>query len=592
MRRSLIIGAVLCLLAGSLLAPWLWGGGGRGGAASSPGSTRRLPVRDRVASIDPLAFSGPGSAVLAVGINIFEPLYQYHHLARPYRVIPCIADSLPAATADPLVWEIRLRDDVRFHDDACFPDGRGRIVTSSDVAYTLRRIADARTPAAAWPLLAGRITGLDAERAGGAPAEGLATPDPRTLRLRLTRPWPQLAMVLAHPATAIVPPEAVERYGASFGAHPVGTGPYRLSRLVPNVRVELERWDGWRGETYPDEGADGDAALGLLADAGRRLPFIDRLEFTCMQADQPAWLLFQEGGLDCIGIPGANWSEVIGPDRRLRPEPAARGLAIETHPAMFSRWIGFDMGDPLIGSNLPLRRAISLAIDRDGFNRTFLSSRSELPRGVIPRLLPESRSGLDDPWMRFDPVRAREQVAEAERLHGGPLPGLVMRFGGKGPVQRQVGDLIVRWFEAVGLQLRIDYVEEDALRAALRDHPAQLSWGLGYSMRIPDPVDVFRTFRTGDELVNPFRYSNAEFDALYDRVLDLPAGAERTAACQRMEDIILADLPCAVMLDYTWVSLRHGWLRNRKPHAMYGLGGQAKYERIDAPSRAAWPAGR
>lgn len=163
-----------------------------------------------------------------------------------------------------------------------------------------------------------------------------------------------------------------------------------------------------------------------------------------------------------------------------------------------------------------------------------------------------------------------------------------MRFGGKGAVQRQVGDLTTRWFEAVGLRVRMDYVDEDVLRAGLSDQPAQLSWGLGYSMRIPDPTDVFKSFRSGEAPANPFHYRNPEFDALYDQMILLTESSERAAICQRMEDILLADLPCAVMLDYTWVSVSHGWFKNRKPHSFYELGGQAKYERIDTSKRSRW----
>lgn len=594
-RKTLLISAIL-MLCGAAGAALLAGGQAD---PAAPGNVRRLAIRDRVAGIDPLFCTGPGSASVAIGVNVFEPLFQYHHLRRPYTVIPCLAAALPEATEDALTWIIRIRDDVRFHDDPCFPDGRGRLVVADDVVRTLRRIADPRRPASAWPMLAGRIAGLDSYRSRLAEAAadaaidpqvaGLAAIDERTLRIGLTRPWPQLAMVLAHPGTAVVPIEAVERYGTEFGSHAVGTGPYRLAAIEPNVRVELRRWDGWRGEDYPADGAAGDAEAGLLADAGRRMPFIDALEFTCVRADQPGWLLFMQGRLDAVGIPASSWSEVIGPDRSLLPAQARRGLSLETFPAVYSRWIGFNMADPLIGGNLPLRRAISLAIDREGFNRIFLSSRSSLPRGIIPQLLPEHRVGLDDPWMRFDPPGARLQVAEAERLHGGPLPELAMRFGGKGAIQRQIGDLIQRWFAEVGLRVRIDYIEEDALRASLRANPAHLAWGLGYSMRVPDPVDVLRTFRSGEIESNPFSYRNPEFDALYDRLVPLPPGEERSSICWRMEDLLLHDLPCVVMLDYTWVSLRHHWLRNRKPHAFYGLGGQAKYERIDTVERARWP---
>ena len=76
-------------------------------------------------------------------------------------------------------------------------------------------------------------------------------------------------------------------YGEEFINHPVGTGPYRLAEWRRGSKIVLERNPTYREEFYPSEGEEGDAEKGLLDDAGKPLPLIDRTEITIIEEDQP-----------------------------------------------------------------------------------------------------------------------------------------------------------------------------------------------------------------------------------------------------------------------------------------------------------------
>src|SRR5215475_4178094 len=81
--------------------------------------------------------------------NVYDTLLEYHYLARPYRLIPGLAASVPQAQDLPdgrQAYRFQLRPGVLFHADPCFsPDAAGRRtreVTTADIAFALARIAD------------------------------------------------------------------------------------------------------------------------------------------------------------------------------------------------------------------------------------------------------------------------------------------------------------------------------------------------------------------------------------------------------------------------------------------------------------------
>src|SRR5690606_10965825 len=111
--------------------------------------------------------------------NVFDTLLEYHYLDRPYRLIPALAEAVPAGeprAGGRVAYRFRLRPEARFQADPCFPpaaDGtRSRAVEAADVAFALARIAD---PAVGSPVIDtfARVHGLRAfgERLSAARAD-------------------------------------------------------------------------------------------------------------------------------------------------------------------------------------------------------------------------------------------------------------------------------------------------------------------------------------------------------------------------------------------------------------------------------------
>jgi ABC-type oligopeptide transport system substrate-binding subunit len=94
------------------------------------GSVYRHTMDGAPTSLDPAHASNIYANFLAV--NLYDTLYRYKYLARPYELEPNLATALPEVSGDGRVYTIRLKANARFIDDASFPGGRGRPVTAQD----------------------------------------------------------------------------------------------------------------------------------------------------------------------------------------------------------------------------------------------------------------------------------------------------------------------------------------------------------------------------------------------------------------------------------------------------------------------------
>ncbi len=256
---------------------------------------------------------------------IFDSLYRYDYLARPYRIVPNTAAALPEISADGKTWTIRIRPGIYFADDPVFK-GKRRELTAADYVYSLERILDPQMRSNSLQIVDGRFVGADAvvarAKATGhfdydAPLEGLRAVDRYTLHFELVFPDYELLSNLTTTATAAVAREVVDAWHDPSGwvmGHPVGTGPYRLAEWRRGQRIVLEANPGFREERFPQATDASDRAL-VRGLAGRRLPLTRRVVISVIEEAQPRLLAFRQGDLDFVAVPNELISKVIGARR-------------------------------------------------------------------------------------------------------------------------------------------------------------------------------------------------------------------------------------------------------------------------------------
>lgn len=555
-------------------------------------------ISSKIRGLDPMDIGDTTSSGL--GSNIYECLYQYHYLKRPYELIPALAAELPQVSSDGLTYTILIRNDVFFQDNPCFQasNGQGRKVVAQDVVYSWMRLADIKNLSKNWWIFDSRIQGLDEFRQYAQsvsskkdvdydrPIEGLKAIDDVTLQIKLTKPWPQILYLLAHLPTAVVAREAVEHYGDEFLNHPVGTGPYRLEKWRRGSKIILTRNPTFRNEQYPSEGEPEDEANGLLTDAGKSLPLIDRAEYTIIEEDQPYWLTFLSGDTDSAGIPKDNFSQAIATNHELSPDMKRRGIILSKFQDPATFWYGFNMEDPLVGQNLPLRQAMNAAFDRDRYIELFLNGRGATAHGVLPPMFADFNPELNSPYTKFDLTRANELVEDARRQHGGPLPKIVLTVGGTDTTARQMGQFLKRSYEKIGLNFDVEYMDWPSAQDKVKTKSAQM-YAMGWVADYPDAESFMLLFYgpNASPGANNMNYKNKTFDHLYEKVVAATPSTQRTHWIQQMEQMVIDELPCVLTVHRTNYVLRYPWVKNSKPH-VFG-GGYLKYQNIDMAMRHA-----
>ena len=96
-----------------------------------------------------------------VNREIFDPLYRYDYLARPFKVVPNTAAALPEISADGLTWTIKVRPGIYFTDDPAFK-GKKRELTAADYVYGWKRLIDPRLRSINAQIFDDRLAGADA----------------------------------------------------------------------------------------------------------------------------------------------------------------------------------------------------------------------------------------------------------------------------------------------------------------------------------------------------------------------------------------------------------------------------------------------
>lgn len=517
-----------------------------------------------------------------VVVNAYDTLYRYKYLARPYELTPNLAAAMPEISEDGLVYTIPLKETGRYIDSEVFEDGKGRRVTAHDFVYSIKRHFDPENISQGRWLWEGKIKGMAEWAEAGADYDeavpGLRALDDFTVRVELTKPFPQFVHTLAMGFSALVPHEAVAAHGRDLGTRAVGSGPWELThysrtqvRFAPNPNFREESLD-LAFEGY-DEAEHGD--LGIEHLDGKVPPFVDRLEIDFIQESAARWASFTSGReIMLSGLPVEQTDAVLASKDpvTLKPEYAER-YRMDTGPEAGLVFSVFNMDDPAIGyhedpereeRNRALRCAMRDAFDWQTRNERFYSDLGIVFPGVIPPILEEFDEDLSRASVTQDVERARARLEEAGWTAEN-LPeldyGLVSSV-----LAREMYEEFRGYMEAAGIpgdRIKAQtYATFGDYNRALRSSELSIM-GYGWGLDYPDAENVLQLFYgpNGAPGSNASNYDNPEYNRLFEQASTMQPGPERTAIYHRMNRMLIEDCVGIIGLTRSRVTLWHKKVR-------------------------------
>ncbi len=553
----------------------------------------RLALSSELPGFDPV-HAGDGTSV-DVQAQIMEPLFQYSYLKRPYQLEPLIAEAMPQVSGDQLTYTIKLKKGVLFQDDPAFKatDGKGRELVAEDFIFQFKRIADVNNKSSGWSFFDGRIKGLNEFRKMtqktnkpdySYPVEGLKALDKYTLQIKLIEPYPQLMYVLAMPYSVPMAKEVLDAYGEEIINHPVGTGPFKMQLWVRNSQLVLVRNPSFRGETYPVEGEAEDKVEGNLEDAGKPIPFVDKVQYSFIMEDQPLWLNFMKGKLDFGGIPKDNYDKAVTRERELSPEMKAKGIILRKSAVPMIGYIGFNMEDAVLGKNKYLRQALCLSFDVKKYIELFSNNRASAAQMIIPPDFEGYDPKYVHPYLRYDLKKAAELLEKAGFPGGKGLPALQLDIGSTDSTVRQMAEFIVKQFAQIGVVVTVNAMTWPQFLDKLNRRNVQI-FALAWSGDYPDAENFLQLLYGPNASPgnNHSHYSNPAFDSLYDTIRVMPPSPQRTLLYKKMAMMINEDCPLLFTSNPIGFGLRYQWVHNSKRH--FFANNVLKYIRIDTKMR-------
>ncbi|MFC5282195.1 ABC transporter substrate-binding protein [Pedobacter alpinus] len=471
-------------------------------------------------SLDP-AFAR-NQNVLWMTNQIFNGLVQ---IDDSLNIKPCVAKSWEIS-ADGSIYTFHLRDDVYFHDDELFANGKGRKTIASDFKYSFSRIIDPKTASSGAWIFNDKVSGSNAFMA----------PNDSTFVIKLNKAFPPFLAMLTGQYCSVIPFEVAEKYGKEFRTHPIGTGPFKFKYWKEGeVLVFL------KNENYFEKDS-----------LGVRLPYLDAVKATFIPDKQTAFMEFVKKKLDYFNsIDGSYRDDILTKSGKMTPKYIGK-FNLRKGPYLNTEYLGILVDSSLaIVKNSPLkhkkiRQAISYAINRERLVK-YLRNSIGIPgtAGFIPAGMP-GFNAIAVKGYSYDPEKARQLLKEAGFANGKGMPTITLSTT---TTYKDLIEFIQGELNNVGIKSIIEVNQSASLREVIAKRQVNFfrgSWIADYA-----DGEIYLSMFYSKNFVpigpNYTSFNNKEFDKLYESLYKYRDDLERFKLYQKMDQIVMDEAPVVVL---------------------------------------------
>ncbi len=529
-----------------------------------------VALTSEVSTLDPVnSYDNVSGSVI---YNVYEQLYEYHYLNRPYELKPLLAESMPVVENQGKRYVIKLKKKIRYHDHKAF-GGKPRFVIAEDFITQIKRLSFTPLNSTGWWIIDGIVEGVndfkktvgnDFTKLKTTPIKGVRAPDDYTLVIDLVQPSPQFIYKLAMSFISPVPMEVVEYEKNDLGTKIVGTGPFYVTK-IDQKEITLGKFANYHESFYPAEGDRYANSRGLLKDSGEKIPFLESINFKIVKDNKERYDLFLKGDLDFIILPQEFYSQVFDDVGNLKENIKSTDIRLQTMPTLTYWWLAFNMRDPLLGKNLNLRKAIAHAIDMNKYIALFTNNTGQKANSILPPGIMGYDPSATLPY-DYNQALAKEYLAKAGYPGGKNLPEIIYDTRAESKISNDQADFCKEQLGQIGIKVKI--VKNNFKQYLDKSRTGHLQFFQdGWTLDYPDAENIFQLLVSSNYPPGPNAsfYTNKEVNSMYDRLSKLPDGEEKRNLIMKMEKIVNEDLPWVMQYYSRNFILYHDYVKNYRP---------------------------
>ncbi|MBP2302915.1 ABC transporter substrate-binding protein [Azospirillum picis] len=489
-------------LAGSLAGAAALSGLGAASSLAAPDGVLRIGVKALPGALNPLTVSD------LVARQVLGAMYEsLTTVDANGRILPGLAVAWDASE-DARRWRLRLREGVVFHT--------GRPFTARDVKRSFE--AALATEGANFAVLAlSKVKGFQALRTRSTQElAGVSVLDEHTVEVICDEP----CAIFPFARFNIVDVDAAQQAGPTwFRSMSAGTGPYRLVRAAEGIRIDVEANPQWRGGGVP----------------------FNQVSFLATGVGNDGITLFNDSQVDFTFVDTDALRGVID-------DPGFK-RSLSNVQRMQMRVLALDQRRVKAFTDLRVRQAMSLLIDREAMAERFFRGVATVHKGVVPPALLSNDKLMP---LTYDPALAGKLLKDAGFPEGrGMEPFSVAVL----PEYRREFVYYVSQWNNAGIPARLVTAPRDEFiaRSRRRDYDAFL---FGWTATYPDPMNFLDELFTSRSRFNPVGWSNPTYDDLIQQAMAMPDPVRRAEIYKDAERIVMNELPVIPLVVPDYVALR------------------------------------
>ncbi|HEY2480117.1 MAG TPA: ABC transporter substrate-binding protein [Solirubrobacterales bacterium] len=415
------------------------------------------------------------------------------------QVVPGLAEKWEVSK-DGLTYTFHLRKGLKYSD--------GSPLTAEDVAWNLEQFADPEVNVS----LAAVANGMESAKAT----------NPTTVVVKLEHPVAAFLYNLAIFPAFIVDKTKLEEEGPAFWKHPVGTGPFKLKEFASGSHITFEK-----NPYYFEQGK----------------PYLQTMRWNFVPNSNTRVLALKSGEAQMAdGIPFAQVESLQG-----ESSLGIQEVELPQEVLMVTNTKVKALDDPHV------RRALSMAINRDQLNETVFRGTGTVPNSVIQNFELDA-SDAEVPPFEFSVEKAKAEMAKSKFANGFSVS---LQYPAGLDYFKQMALLIQQEMGEIGVNVKLEELEAATIAEKWLEGEFELTFPFtGTSSDVPVPDEYASFYALPESELDGFKsfWTNKEAEGLVKKFISSTDEAGRKGEWKVIQELFDEEMPSLNVMDFPLIN--------------------------------------